>query len=160
MMKKAFWVYLVLTVAIMVGIFCFSAQSGEKSSSISMNMTQKVVSEQKNEELPKAELSKKYGTVETVIRKTAHVLIYTALGFCVFMTLYYSGKLHKMWVLFIVSLVFCIIYASSDEIHQLFVSGRSGEVRDVLIDSAGSMVGISISLIVRRIMDKQQKTSC
>ena len=150
-MKKAFWIYLFLTVAIMSVIFVFSAQIGEKSSAISMSMTKKVVTEEKTKDLPKKEVDEKYETVETIIRKTAHILVYTALGFCSFMTLFYSKKLNKKWVLFIISIVFCIIYASSDEIHQLFVFERSGEFRDVLIDSAGSVIGALLALFICKI---------
>lgn len=30
-----------------------------------------------------------------------------------------------------------VMYAANDEIHQLFIPGRSGQITDVLIDSAG-----------------------
>ena len=43
-----------------------------------------------------------------------------------------------------ISLLICLIYAFSDEIHQLFVLGRSGEFRDVLIDFCGSILGYFI----------------
>lgn len=155
-MKKPFWIYLFLTVAIMIGIFSFSAQSGDKSSDISMNITEKVVNQDNYEETAEKSLSKKQEETETIIRKTAHFLIYTGLGLCVFMTLYYSGKVNKMWILFIISLGFCMFYASGDEIHQLFVSERSGEVRDVLIDSAGSLLGIVIAIIIQKIRSKKQ----
>lgn len=156
-MKKPFWIYLILTVLIMIGIFAFSAQNGEKSSNISMNVTEKIVNEANYEETPEKSLSKKQEEIETIIRKSSHFLIYTGLGFCAFMTLYHSGKVNKMWVLFIISLLFCIIYASSDEIHQLFVSERSGEIRDILIDSAGSLLGILFAFSVRKIKTKLQK---
>ena len=42
----------------------------------------------------------------------------------------------------------CLLYASSDEIHQLFVPGRSGEVRDVMIDFSGAALGIALSTLV------------
>ena len=32
-------------------------------------------------------------------------------------------------------------YAATDEIHQLFVPGRSGQVTDVMLDSAGCLLG-------------------
>ena len=35
-----------------------------------------------------------------------------------------------------------VLYAVSDEIHQLFVPGRAGQIRDVLIDACGVFVGI------------------
>ncbi|MBQ7953502.1 MAG: hypothetical protein IJ332_02020, partial [Clostridia bacterium] len=58
-MKKSFWVYIVLTLSIMVGIFCFSAQPGEKSSSMSMSVTKKVVTEKPSEQITLAEVNDK-----------------------------------------------------------------------------------------------------
>ena len=40
----------------------------------------------------------------------------------------------------------------ADEIHQLFISGRSGEIRDVCIDSLGVITGIIILLIIFKIV--------
>lgn len=47
--------------------------------------------------------------------------------------------------------VFSCIYASSDEIHQLFVPGRAGQVRDVLIDTSGAVAGILLAILIRKI---------
>ena len=59
----------------------------------------------------------------------------------------------------ILSLVIGIVYASSDEIHQRFVSGRSGQITDVMIDSFGVLFGILIVMLVmectRRILSKR-----
>ena len=48
----------------------------------------------------------------------------------------------------ILSFLFSVIYASSDEFHQTFVSGRDGNIIDVLIDSSGSLVGVLISSMI------------
>ena len=48
----------------------------------------------------------------------------------------------------ILSFLFSVIYASSDEFHQIFVPGRDGNIIDVLIDSSGALVGILISSII------------
>ena len=42
------------------------------------------------------------------------------------------------------SIMLGLVYAASDEIHQLYVPGRAGQFRDVLIDSAGVLLGICI----------------
>ena len=34
-----------------------------------------------------------------------------------------------------------ILYSCTDEFHQLFISGRSGSIRDILIDSIGILIG-------------------
>ena len=43
-----------------------------------------------------------------------------------------------------IALVVCILFAISDEFHQLFVPGRGAQVKDVLIDTAGAIVGMCI----------------
>ena len=48
----------------------------------------------------------------------------------------------------ILSFLFSVIYALSDEFHQTFVPGRDGNIVDVLIDSSGSLVGVLISSMI------------
>jgi len=43
-----------------------------------------------------------------------------------------------------------IVYAATDEVHQLFVSGRHGSPLDWLIDTAGVVAGVAIALQVAR----------
>ncbi len=42
-----------------------------------------------------------------------------------------------------------VLCAMADETIQLFVPGRSGEVRDVWIDFAGAAVAVGLSLLIR-----------
>ena len=44
--------------------------------------------------------------------------------------------------------MFCLLYAASDEIHQIF-SNRGASVKDVMIDFAGAVTGI---LLLRAIL--------
>ncbi|MDY6314114.1 MAG: VanZ family protein, partial [Clostridia bacterium] len=48
----------------------------------------------------------------------------------------------------VISLLCSALYAASDEFHQLFVPGRSGEFRDVCLDSAGALTGILIFILI------------
>ena len=48
------------------------------------------------------------------------------------------------------AILFCLIYACSDEIHQLFVSGRSGNLLDVMIDLLGSLCSILPIYFIRK----------
>lgn len=50
---------------------------------------------------------------------------------------------------FLFSLVFCILYAISDEVHQVFVPGRGAQVTDVLIDSFGAFIGIGMYVVTK-----------
>ena len=38
------------------------------------------------------------------------------------------------------AIIFSLIYAFTDEMHQLFIPGRTGRLRDVAIDSIGMIV--------------------
>ena len=47
-----------------------------------------------------------------------------------------------------------VLYAISDEIHQLFVPGRTGCILDVGIDTLGIITGIIIFMIFIKILKK------
>lgn len=151
-MKKRFWVFLILTLGVMGAIFYFSAQNATESSSMSMGFIRRFLHKRLIEVMSVESAFMIEEGIETLVRKSAHFSIYLCLGFCSAMTLYYSGKVNKSCILCIIPLVFCIFYASTDEFHQLFVEGRSGEVRDVIIDSAGSASGIMLSVAARKIV--------
>ena len=73
-----------------------------------------------------------------IIRKLAHLTEYTILGILTLnMTKQYNLKLY-------IGLIISIIYAISDEIHQLFISGRSCQITDILIDTFGIFIGFII----------------
>ncbi len=54
------------------------------------------------------------------------------------------------------ALIIGFLYAVSDEIHQYFVPGRAMQTRDVLIDTAGVLLGICIVHGLNRIRNKEQ----
>ena len=53
-----------------------------------------------------------------------------------------------------ISFLIGVEYAVIDEIHQLFVDGRSGQITDVFIDSIGIALGICFTMIVYKIVLK------
>lgn len=73
-----------------------------------------------------------------IIRKLAHYTEYLILGFLV-INMFTKNNINN---LYLISIILCIIYATSDEIHQIFIPGRSCQLRDILIDSIGSITGI------------------
>lgn len=73
-------------------------------------------------------------------RKAAHIIAYFILGILAFNIVKTYNLSTRRAIL--LSILFTLTYAASDEIHQLFVPGRSGEVRDVLIDTTASTVGV------------------
>ena len=81
------------------------------------------------------------GFTEFFIRKLAHMSEYAALGFLSAFAFAYTFKNAKR---FYFGILFTLVYAIGDEIHQLFIPGRSGQVRDVLIDMAGALLGVLV----------------
>ena len=52
--------------------------------------------------------------------------------------------------------VIAAAYAATDEFHQLFVPGRSGQISDVVLDSAGALAGLLILTVAREIMKNRR----
>jgi len=49
------------------------------------------------------------------------------------------------------------LYACSDEFHQTFVPGRAGQFKDVLIDTAGALIGLIVVTLIRMVVRKDLK---
>jgi VanZ family protein len=77
-----------------------------------------------------------------LVRKAAHISAYFVLGILIY-SLLKEYRLHIKHLI-IASIALAMLYACTDELHQMFVPGRSGEVRDVLIDSAGAALGATV----------------
>lgn len=52
---------------------------------------------------------------------------------------------------YLISLILCFIYACLDEIHQLYIPGRTSQFSDVLIDTFGSIMGILFTYYFNKI---------
>lgn len=80
-----------------------------------------------------------------LVRKGAHIFAYFVLGILTFNALWRVdlSKFKFNYPLGL-SIIVCALYATSDEFHQLFISGRSGEIRDIIIDSCAATVGVFI----------------
>lgn len=86
-----------------------------------------------------------------IVRKAAHFTEYAILGLLFFLVYRaYFVKLTNAKFLFF-ALCSSFLYACTDELHQLFVSGRSGQFTDVLIDTLGAFFGCLLLLMIRRL---------
>lgn len=83
------------------------------------------------------------------IRKSAHFSVYLILGILVLNALRRSRITGIKSA--IIGIIICVLYAISDEMHQLMVPGRSGEIMDVLIDSIGVNIGIWTYMLISHI---------
>lgn len=142
--KTASAVLLILTIALCVVIFMFSGETADESTVKSNGIIELII--------------KIFGVEFTdfVVRKFAHASEFALLGFfscatvCVF-----TLNIKKIYI----SVIFSVLYAVSDEIHQIFVEGRSCQFRDVCIDTAGVLLGTAIVFVIFYLyLKKRQKT--
>lgn len=150
-------VLIVLIIINCIVIFRFSAEQSEKSNKTSGRVVDTIIENSpKTRNLSKQEKEKKKEEIVTPVRKTGHFTIYTCLGALI----YLLCKTFKgdNWKKILISIGLAFLYACSDEIHQLFVNGRSGEFTDVLLDTCGAgfgvLVVITVSLICCKISGK------
>lgn len=132
-------------------IFYLSHQVAADSSQLSSGITEFVVNSV-NQVVPKVNLE--LAQMSFFIRKTAHFTAYFILGALFLHAFWLSGLVGVRGI--ILSFIISALYATSDEVHQLFVPGRSGEVRDVLIDSAGALTGIGVCLVIWMIFRRKK----
>ncbi|WP_339147928.1 MULTISPECIES: VanZ family protein [unclassified Sutcliffiella] len=152
MQKRSFyWMFLSwgLVLGWMGLIFFLSAQHGEQSASLSGGITEtvKVLVEQV---APQANINVE--AISYFVRKNAHFFAYLLLGLLCLNAIRTSGVSLKKSAIF--ALFLSVVYAISDEVHQLYVPGRSGQFSDVILDSAGALTGIGLYLVGRHLKKK------
>ena len=134
-------------IALMIVIFCFSAQEANVSSAKSSNILDMLVHLiNKLTGIVITQQSASYEILHTILRKLGHLSEFAALG-C---TLTLPLRIHGLQglKLFAASEVLAAIYAATDEFHQLFVAGRDGNLLDVCIDSIGACIGVLVGMIL------------
>lgn len=80
-------------------------------------------------------------TLIFLVRKTAHFTEYAILGALFYLNLIQFPKLNSHIKKLLLPILFSFLYAITDELHQIFVPGRSAQFRDVLIDTLGASFG-------------------
>lgn len=158
MCKTLFRIISFLLLALcMTAIFAFSAENAEKSSGTSGSLISSVAGIFINdfEELTEGEQNEIISGLQETVRTLAHFTIYTLLGFLASNSLVtFALKKSLKWVL---PPVFCLLYAVSDEIHQYFVPGRSCQIIDIAVDTAGGVLGTALYALLIYIIIKLRK---
>ena len=138
--RTVLWTLVVLWMAI---IFSFSAETAEESLETSDGIVEVVVEkllENKKDNMSVSEYESFKTKVSHFVRKAAHFSAYMILGILTLSALIVHGQKNKTKA--VTSLGICFLYAVSDEIHQIFVPGRAGRFSDVMIDTAGAVLGV------------------
>lgn len=138
MIKKI--VFTILTILWMFIIFHFSNQKALDSTNNSQSFVRNtIVNVYKlfDSDASDEKLNKIVEAFDVPVRKTAHFIEYFILG----MLILFMFKSYEIKNLYLMILV-CFLYAISDEVHQLFIVGRSGSFIDVILDTLGSSLAI------------------
>ena len=155
--RVAYILSAVLVITMLCVIFRFSAADATHSSHLSEGVCIRLVRELNSvfpEQFPKEKLVKVAEAIEYPIRKCAHFTEYAVLGFFTYKAVSCDVLDRKKAVL--TAQLISTGYASTDEIHQMFVPGREGKVFDVMIDSCGAFCGIMVSLITQKLIEKKK----
>ena len=123
----------------MIVIFSFSSADANKSTSTSDKVITTMIEIKDkitNNETSNNEKEIIVKNSSFYIRKLAHITEYLILGFLMFNLLKQYSVTNIYYAIGL-----SILYSCTDEFHQLFISGRSGNIRDVLIDSIGILIG-------------------
>ena len=150
-------VLIILTIAVMTVIFMLSADNADESNAKSDIVSGSIINavlEFFNLEGKRAE--KFIDNCVMIVRKTAHFTEYAVLGFLILSVSESFFIRRKISVP--TALITGALYAVSDEIHQSFVPGRSCQISDMLLDTAGVMAGIIMLIVLIAIYKKHKKT--
>lgn len=151
-MRKIISILLVLLW--MMVIFLFSNATGKESSGLSDRVIEVISLTFTNAKKGSKEIENIKVKYSFLVRKSAHFFVYFILGIIV-MNALYTFKVGKYMIVY-ASLI-CILYAITDEIHQTLVEARSGQVRDVLLDSSASLIAeyVFMKLMVLKRYEKK-----
>ncbi|KOS69388.1 hypothetical protein AEA09_13035 [Lysinibacillus contaminans] len=132
-------------------IFYLSHQPVTISNGLSVGLTEVIV--QKVEGIA-SDYEFNMDSANHIMRKNAHFFMYFVLGLFVISALWKSGVARYRG--FRLALLICGLYAISDEVHQYFIEGRGPQLNDVLIDSAGAFVGISLFCFTKLMLSRRR----
>lgn len=126
----------------LLAIFLFSCESATDSTKTSKSFTKQVI--MVVEKITKVDLdeigkNKIIDKTFKVVRKSAHFFEYFVLA--IFLILVFKNYFEVNLKLVMVVCMLGLLYSITDEIHQLFVPGRTGRVVDVLVDFLGVILG-------------------
>lgn len=131
-------IYGIFVLIWMIIVFSFSNQNGKVSQSSSDIITNSIV--KICDDYFGINLQNNITDISFVVRKLAHFSIYFMGGILIYNFLNAFSIKKKYIIIF--SIVWGVIYAMTDEMHQFFIDGRAAQIRDVIIDSCGLIVAI------------------
>jgi VanZ family protein len=89
-------------------------------------------------------------SINFIFRKCAHVAEHAILALLLLrVAIYATNRNWPLPLIYAGVWLACLAVAATDEFHQTFVASRSASTRDIMIDSAGAILGLFIGAGLR-----------
>ncbi len=160
MLEAKFWKIFKITLALAVliawGVAIFrlsgmsSVDSNDASVSIVDSAIQRILVVTNNHHITNVHLTDEQidyaaALINAPLRKVFHAGVYFVLVLLAIIVGCTIFSARRYWSICLISLLICILFAITDEFHQTFISGRTGQFLDVLIDSIGAFLGVTFA---------------
>jgi VanZ family protein len=145
-------------IGIMGAIFWFSSKTAELSQESSLSISiviYNLYDKMESSALKGLEKLDLLAIIDHIVRKSAHFTEYAFLSASIafHFTVWKKSISYRTWL----PVLIAGLYAATDEFHQTFVAGRSGQVSDVLLDTAGAAAGVLVYSILYLLILRHRK---
>ena len=152
-------IYITITLIWLILIFIMASMNTDESNGKSKQTIRETVKKTSeisenigitNSKPSEKQINETVNKLNFPLRKCAHATEYAVLAILVIFTLNsFWGKSYSLKKVCI-AIGFCFLYSLTDEYHQLFVSGRTSQFTDCLIDTLGSIIACCIYTIIKK----------
>ena len=91
--------------------------------------------------------------------KLLHLMAYTVLGLAFLFALPPAWRTHRPRTAAVATVLFCLAYGLSDEFHQQFVPGRFSGVDDLVFDTLGGLLAVTIDRARQRWASRRSRAT-
>lgn len=150
------YLYIILILLWLSIIFISSSMTSNSSNSSSKAIISKTVEIGYSiigKDLSINELNDITNRLNYPFRKCMHASVYFILS--IFIINVFKEVKMENWKKYTCTILLCFLWAILDELHQVGVDGRTGQMLDVWIDTFGSIFGLFIFLLYKRWEEKK-----
>lgn len=147
-----------LLIILYILIFSFSAQNADESGALSRSISSicvNMLNSLSGEQMSGTRLEQLIMKYEGPIRKLAHFTEYACMGTLVYVL--WVQWMERGKKLYLLTIIWVAVSAAADEIHQLFVPGRDGNIPDVCLDTFGGAAGLLFCILVGSIFERRRR---
>lgn len=153
-MNKKKLIFIGIVAAIIIAwcatIFRLSGMNSESSNGASIGIVEKAITkvlDATNEagitdaHPDEEKLAKAAAFINAPLRKVVHATVYFVLALLLLTISRVIFGSKKYLLSCTITILLCFVFAMTDEYHQTFVDGRTGQMMDVMIDTTGACIG-------------------